>query len=96
VTVAGPNSAAGGSITASISGQGYADFHVPSLTLQPGAFEVTTAVVHQGHVYDYAERAFDLRVRGGGTGEPGLVLLAGSWSASRPAADASRAGANRA
>jgi hypothetical protein len=45
-------------------------------------FEITTAVVHQGHVYDYRDRAFDLRVRGAGTDEPGLVRLPGSWSVS--------------
>jgi ABC-2 type transport system ATP-binding protein/lipopolysaccharide transport system ATP-binding protein len=95
VTVAGPNSAAGGPLASSISGKGYVDFFVPSLTLQAGSFEVTTAIVHQGHVYDYAERAFDLRVRGGGTGEPGLVRLTGSWSASHPAGDTSPAGAAR-
>jgi ABC-2 type transport system ATP-binding protein/lipopolysaccharide transport system ATP-binding protein len=82
VTVAGPNSGASGTLPRTISGKGYVDFRVPSLTLQPGSFEVTTAIVHKGHVYDYAERAFDLRVRGGGTDEPGLVRLAGSWDAS--------------
>ena len=93
VTVAGPNSAASGSLPQTIAGKGYVDFSVPSLTLQPGSFEVTTAIVHQGHVYDYAERGFDLRVRGGGTDEPGLVRVVGSWGASRHASDASPAGA---
>jgi hypothetical protein len=56
---------------------------------------VSTAIVHKGHVYDYADRAFDLRVRGADTGEPGLVRLAGTWRASRvtqaPTARAARA-----
>jgi ABC-2 type transport system ATP-binding protein/lipopolysaccharide transport system ATP-binding protein len=85
VTVAGPNSAASGAIVPVIHGTGHVDFHVARLTFQPGAYEVSTAIVHKGHVYDYAERAFDLRVRGGGTEEPGLVRLLGAWSA--PAAD---------
>ena len=93
VTVAGPNSGASGTLPRTIAGKGYVDFRVPSLTLQPGSFEVTTAIVHKGHVYDYAERAFDLRVRGGGTDEPGLVRFSGSWDASQRTTDSSTAGA---
>lgn len=81
-TVAGPNSGSSGPVASVIHGQGHVDFHVPVLTFQPGAFEVTTAVVHKGHLYDYADRAFELRVRGAGTDEPGLVRLAGTWSVS--------------
>jgi hypothetical protein len=96
VTVAGPNSASGGSLAPSVVGEGYVDFTVSSLTMQPGTFEVTTAIVHKGHVYDYFERAFDLHVRGAGTGEPGLVRLPGSWSATPSAAGMSTSGASRA
>ncbi len=85
VTVAGPNSGATNLVNV-VEGAGFVDFHIPSLTLQPATFEVTTAIVHRGHVYDYAERAFELRVRGGGTDEKGLVRLLGSWSAPDAAA----------
>jgi ABC-2 type transport system ATP-binding protein/lipopolysaccharide transport system ATP-binding protein len=82
VNVAGPNSARTGGFEVLRRGSGHVDFHVPALPFQPGSFEVTTAVVHKGHVYDYAERAFSLKVRGGGTDEPGLVRLPGSWTLS--------------
>lgn len=82
VNVAGPNSSAAGQSFAVDAGSGHVDFHVPQLTFLPGAFQVTTAVVHKGHVYDYRERGFDLKVRGGGTDEPGLVRLLGSWTRS--------------
>jgi ABC-2 type transport system ATP-binding protein/lipopolysaccharide transport system ATP-binding protein len=90
VTVAGPNSASSVALPSLRPGVGHVDFQVPVLSFQPGSFEVTTAIVHKGHVYDYAERAFQLKVRGGGTDEPGLVRLAGSWSVT---AEPDRAGA---
>jgi ABC-2 type transport system ATP-binding protein/lipopolysaccharide transport system ATP-binding protein len=79
VTVAGPNSG-GDAAIAEVHGTGYVDFHVGSLILLPGVFEVSTAIVHKGHTYDFAERAFDLRVRGSGTEEPGLVRVTGDWT----------------
>jgi ABC-2 type transport system ATP-binding protein/lipopolysaccharide transport system ATP-binding protein len=82
VNVAGPNSASYGPLPSLRPGSGHVDFRVPALSFQPGSFEVTTAIVHKGHVYDYAERAFQLKVRGGGTDEPGLVRLAGTWAVS--------------
>ena len=85
VSVAGPNSGASLEIRDLEPGEGHVDFTVPDLLFQPGTFEITTAVVHQGHVYDYRDRAFDLRVRGAGTDEPGLVRLPGSWSVSASA-----------
>jgi lipopolysaccharide transport system ATP-binding protein len=88
VNTAGPNSGGEGTLPDLPPGRGYVDFHVASLPFQPGSFEVTTAIVQKGHVYDYAERAFDLRIRGGGTDEPGLVRLAGEWSASTGATEA--------
>jgi ABC-2 type transport system ATP-binding protein/lipopolysaccharide transport system ATP-binding protein len=96
VTVAGPNSGTRNEVTGSVSGEGYVDFHVPTLTLQPGSFEVTTAIVHKGHVFDYAERAFELRVRGASTGESGLVRLDGAWTAASVAPDVSAVRVTRA
>ena len=80
VFIAGPNSGTEGGPMPVERGVGHVDFKVSTLTFQPGAFEVTTAVVHSGHTFDYAERLFDLRVRGAGTGEPGLMRLVGQWS----------------
>ncbi|MGI8663438.1 MAG: ABC transporter ATP-binding protein [Acidimicrobiales bacterium] len=62
-------------------GEGYVDFSVPCLTFQPGSFAVSTGVVEGGHTYDYHQDAYDLKVRGAGTGEQGLVSLLGQWSA---------------
>jgi lipopolysaccharide transport system ATP-binding protein len=80
VSVAGPNSGTTIPQASLEPGEGHVDFAIPDLLFQPGAFEITTAIVHQGHVYDYLERAFDLRVRGSGMAEPGLVRLPGEWS----------------
>jgi ABC-2 type transport system ATP-binding protein/lipopolysaccharide transport system ATP-binding protein len=94
VSVAGPNSSRSGLLARLHPGPGRVDFHVPRLTFQPGSFEVTTAIVHKGHVYDYADRLFDLKVRGGGTDEPGLVQLPGSWSIPDPTAESASVGAD--
>jgi len=94
VNVAGPNSSRSGLSPRLHPGPGWVDFHVPRLTFQPGSFEVTTAIVHKGHVYDYAERLFDLKVRGGGTDEPGLVRLPGSWSIPDPSVESAPVGAD--
>jgi hypothetical protein len=80
VTVAGPNSGASHPMVSVPEGDGHVDFAVPALLFQPGSFDVTTAIVHQGHVYDYADRAFALKVRGHGTDEPGLVKMVGEWT----------------
>ena len=85
VTVAGPNSAATLPSMPLEPGEGHVDFNVPTLLLQPGSFDITSAIVHQGHVFDYADRAFNLRVRGAGTDEPGLVRMVGEWTAAEPA-----------
>jgi ABC-2 type transport system ATP-binding protein/lipopolysaccharide transport system ATP-binding protein len=88
VTVAGPNSASTLAPVPLDQGEGHVDFHLEDLMLQPGSFEITTAIVHKGHVFDYADRAFNLRVRGAGTDEPGLVRMTGEWSKAVPEAPA--------
>ncbi len=85
ITVAGPNSRRLAPTPSLAPGEGYVDFTIPNLLFQPGAYDITTAIVRQGHVYDYLERATDLRVRGAGTDEPGLIRLPGGWS--RPTTD---------
>jgi ABC-2 type transport system ATP-binding protein/lipopolysaccharide transport system ATP-binding protein len=78
--VAGPNSGATDRRYSFGAGDSSVDFVLDSLPLQPGAFLISTAIVDRGHMYDYADRAFELRVRGSGAvDEPGLVRLAGRW-----------------
>lgn len=76
--VAGPNSGRVGPSSLE-SGDGFVDFVIDELLLQPGSYQVSTAIVDRGHTYDYADRAFDLRVRGRGDQEPGLTRMPGSW-----------------
>ncbi len=75
-TVAGPNS--GATRFALERGRGTVEFAVPQLSLGPGIYEVSVAAVDKGHVYDYRDRAFELRVRGTAD-EPGLGRMFGDW-----------------
>ena len=84
ITVAGPNSSRVVPTPSLAAGEGHVDFHIPNLLFQPGSYDVTTAIVRQGHVYDYLERAVDLKVRGAGTEEPGLIRLPGEWAPPTP------------
>jgi lipopolysaccharide transport system ATP-binding protein len=77
--VAGPNSGRVGPFALE-PGRGYVDFRIDELLLQQGSFQVTTAIVERGHTYDYADRAFDLHVRGQGSDEPGLTRMPGTWT----------------
>jgi lipopolysaccharide transport system ATP-binding protein len=76
--VSGPNSGRQGSWSIA-SGNGYVDFVVDELLLQPATYRVSTAIVDRGHMYDYADREFDLHVRGRGDQEPGLTRMPGVW-----------------
>jgi lipopolysaccharide transport system ATP-binding protein len=76
--VAGPNSGRIGPFALE-PGTGYVDFAVDELLLQPGAFQVTTTIVDGVHIFDYADREFDLHVRGRGSDEPGLTKMPGEW-----------------
>ena len=76
--VAGPNSGRTGPRPVP-KGEGHVDFVVSELLLQPATYEVSTAIVDRGHIYDYADRAFDLRVRATGEQEPGLTRMPGTW-----------------
>ena len=78
--VAGPNSGRTGSQPVP-KGDGYVDFVVPELLLQPATYQVSTAIVDRGHTYDYADREFDVRVRATGEQEPGLTRMPGAWMA---------------
>lgn len=76
--VSGPNSGRVGSWVVD-EGSGYVDFVTDALLLQPGMFVVSTAIVDRGHTFDYVDREFELRVRGRGDEEPGLVRMPGIW-----------------
>ena len=78
--IAGPNSGRVGAFSVK-RGHGYVDFAVDELLLQQGGFQVSTAIVERGHTYDYADRAFDLHVRGQGSDEPGITQMPGTWKA---------------
>lgn len=81
VTLAGPNSENGPAPVPVLASEGFVDFHVPRLSLQPGNYEVSVAVVKQGHTYDHLDRGFELRVRGHEGSEPGLTRMFGDWTA---------------
>jgi lipopolysaccharide transport system ATP-binding protein len=85
--VAGPNSGRVGPWTLE-AGDGFVDFVVDELLLSPASYQVSTAIVDRGHTFDYADREFDLHVRGRGDQEPGLARMPGTWigprAASRP------------
>jgi ABC-2 type transport system ATP-binding protein/lipopolysaccharide transport system ATP-binding protein len=80
VNVSGPNSSMVGP-WALRAGEGYVDFEIDELLLSPATYEVSTAIVDRGHMFDYADRAFILRVRGQGDEEPGLSRMPGTWRA---------------
>jgi ABC-2 type transport system ATP-binding protein/lipopolysaccharide transport system ATP-binding protein len=77
--VSGPNSGRAGPVPVPV-GRGYVDFNVETLLLQPGTYAVSTAIVDRAHMFDYADREFELRVRGRGDEEPGLTRMPGDWS----------------
>jgi ABC-2 type transport system ATP-binding protein/lipopolysaccharide transport system ATP-binding protein len=83
VHLAGPNSQEGGTVAGTVSEAGHVDYHFDRLPLRPGVFVVTAGIVDssQTHVFDYRDRAFELRVQpGGGPDAPGLVRFDGQWS----------------
>ncbi len=81
VTVAGPNSGYGSDARPVAAGTGHVDFRIEKFPLQPSTFLVSTAAADHGHVYDYRDRAFELRVRAHeAVTEPGITRMFGSWT----------------
>jgi lipopolysaccharide transport system ATP-binding protein len=78
VNVSGPNSGRVGSWSVE-RGVGYVDFVVDELLLSAASYRVSAAIVDRGHTYDFADREFDLHVRGRGYDEPGLTRMLGTW-----------------
>jgi ABC-2 type transport system ATP-binding protein/lipopolysaccharide transport system ATP-binding protein len=63
------------------AGAGTVDYTLDSLPLQPGEFLLSVAAVDKGHMYDYIDRAFVLKVRAEDVvTEPGLVRMPGRWT----------------
>jgi lipopolysaccharide transport system ATP-binding protein len=80
--VSGPNSREA-VVTGRPTGEGWVDFRMDRLLLQPGAYVVSAAVVDttMAHVYDYRDQAFALHVQPGhGAAGAGVVDLPGTWS----------------
>ena len=93
VNVAGPNSGRVGPWSLE-TGEGYVDFAVEELLLQPAGYRISTAIVDRGHSFDYADAEFELHVRGRGDQEPGLTRMPGTWREPvRLARDAAASGA---
>ena len=91
IQAAGPNSGYGPAAFAVPAGAGTVDFTVDSLLLQPGEFLLTVAAVDKGHMYDYIDRAFVLKVRAEDVvTEPGLVHMPGHWTHQPTASPAER------
>ena len=65
----------------SISGGGYLDFVVPSLTLNEGAYDVDVAIVDHllSHTYDYGRAVLRFDVRNVGLADDGVIRQAGEW-----------------
>lgn len=82
VHIAGPNSESGLSV-GKLDSDGYVDFTLENLSLAPGRYEVSAAVVDRSllHVYDYRDRAFDLTVQPGHAADVvGAISMDGHWS----------------
>lgn len=89
VQAAGPNSGYGTETFVVPAGAGSVDYTVDSLPLQPGEFLLSVAAVDKGHMYDYIDRAFVLKVRAEDVvTEPGLVRMPGRWTQHTAAAPA--------
>jgi ABC-2 type transport system ATP-binding protein/lipopolysaccharide transport system ATP-binding protein len=81
VNIAGPNSGYGDRSMKVAAGTGWVDFRLERFPLQPSTFLVSTAAADHGHVYDYRDRSFELRVRANeAVTEPGITRMYGQWT----------------
>ena len=79
ISVSGPNTRRIGELSVDV-GRGHLDFHMPQVLLAPENYKVATAIVRHGDFIDSVDRAFPMKVRGGSSGEPGLVTMPGEWT----------------
>ncbi|WP_067781716.1 ABC transporter ATP-binding protein [Actinomyces vulturis] len=81
LTVAGPNSRHAGATINLRQGINLVDYELPNLILHPNHYKISTAVIRDGHTYDYSDRRFNLPVQADSVlDEPGLVdFPVGQW-----------------
>ncbi len=77
----GPNTGFDNWPIPAVDGPGVIDYHVPSLPLNTGRYQVSAAVVDatQTHVYDLHDRLYPLVVHSPGRERYGLVAIPGEW-----------------
>ncbi|GAB4448484.1 MAG: ABC transporter ATP-binding protein [Chloroflexi bacterium OHK40] len=78
----GPNTGFDGFPIPVVDGEGYVDYHIPSLPLNTGRYQVSAAVVDssQTHVYDLHDRLYPLVVHSPGRELYGMMAIPGTWS----------------
>jgi ABC-2 type transport system ATP-binding protein/lipopolysaccharide transport system ATP-binding protein len=78
--IAGPNHGYGPTSVSVRRGPGTAEFHVDELLLQPGRYEITTAVVTRRHAIDHIDGIRDLSVHSDhAVTETGVTRMKGTW-----------------
>lgn len=82
VTVAGPNSKAGGVLYTLREGTSFIDYAMPAVVLQPGRYWLTTCFVRDGEMFDFSDRQTELIVHADSIStQPGLITFPeGQWS----------------
>lgn len=79
----GPNNIVGHYTIPCIEGEGYVDYHIPSLPFLPGDYTLTTAIYDREivHQFDTWLNCARLKVTPGSTSERhGVITLNGAWS----------------
>jgi hypothetical protein len=80
--VSGPNTRFSGQPTGTIEGKGHFDYAMDRLTLMPGVWRLSVAVVDTTmmHSYDQLEQVYEFHVQPGSSAERfGVADLQGSW-----------------
>lgn len=92
--IAGPNNTMSNHVIPFIEGEGWVDYHVPTLPLLAGTFSIVTAIYDWDcvHCYDHWSEAATFSVTTGETNERhGIVALNGTWhSTMQPATPMAR------
>jgi len=78
--IAQPKSSADGPSLRIPAGDGHVDFRMDDLMLAPGLYQLSTAISHQGHAFDWRDRRYEFPVHGAGPEVHGLVRLPGRWT----------------
>ncbi|MFL6090553.1 MAG: ABC transporter ATP-binding protein [Aeromicrobium sp.] len=74
-----------------VTGPGYVEFVMDELLLAPGLYELSTAISHQGHAFDWRAHRYELPVHASGHDVGGLVGLPGRWQIRAGSAEGSDA-----